>query len=161
MADPSRNNSFLKVYAGGKANSDQTDVQIESSTFGGGSGGGPPVDSETKNYLDAKVETVSAQNDARFAQILARLDAMNPATWQQNAGVVFGGLFVGIGLVFGILAFASDRFDSGVNSMGRIAERLEAQEKIDGQQNERLDRIISTLEGIDAQPGDDQAIGQE
>lgn len=114
--------------------------------FGDGGGGGPTVDRETKRYVDKSMDTVKAQNDARFAEVIARLDAMNPATWVQNAGVLLGGIVVTLGLVFGILAYASDRFDSGVSAMGAIEEQLDAQRETNADQNARLDRILGVLE---------------
>jgi hypothetical protein len=95
------------------------------------------------------MRAVRAENDSRFAQVLSRLDGMNPATWWQIAVLIAGA----IGSVFAILAFASDRFDSGVNSMGAVGEAINRQMEINAAQDERLDRIINALE---AKGGDDE-----
>lgn len=86
---------------------------------------------------------MSAQNDARFAQVLARLDGLHPATWQQNAAVALSTVVVALGLGFAVLAYASDRFDSGVGSMGAVEDAIDEQREINASQNERLDRILS------------------
>jgi hypothetical protein len=121
------------------------DVQV---SHGGGSGGGkPPVDAETKNYLDANMRAVSAENNASFARLEAKIDGIQPgATWQQNAGVLATGIVVTLGLVFGILAFASDRFDSGANSMGAVEEALDLQRELNAEQDARIDKILGALE---------------
>lgn len=52
-------------------------VQIPT-VYGGGSGGGDSkVDAETKRYVDSEGRAVRAQNDARFAEVLAGIDKVN------------------------------------------------------------------------------------
>lgn len=95
-----------------------------------------------KDYVDAQDEKTRAQNDARFAEVLSRLDGLNPATWWQNALLLVGAL----GIMVAILAFASDRFDSGVSAMGAVEERLDAERDVNEAQNQRLDRLLNALE---------------
>lgn len=91
--------------------------------FGGGSGGGSKVDTETKNYVDANMRAVKAENSSSFARLEAKIDSIQPgATWQQNAGVSITAIVVGLGIVFAVLVYASDRFDSGVGAMGAVEE---------------------------------------
>lgn len=149
MGNSSQQYPKLAVVAGSAGGTSSLDWTRKGN---GSGGGGPPVDTETKNYLDAKVDAVRAQNDARFAQVLARLDAMNPATWWQNAVVAATAVVALIGILLTVLSFASDRFDSGVSAMGAIEEQLDAQRETNAAQDERLDRVISALETIHAQP---------
>ena len=77
----------------------------------GGNGGGTTVTPETQRYVDARTEATRAQNDAKFAEVIAKIDGFpKPLTWQQAAAVVA----TGIGIVLAILAFAGDRFDGGM-----------------------------------------------
>ncbi|WP_218967774.1 hypothetical protein [Puniceibacterium antarcticum] len=99
------------------------------------------MDSETKNYLDRSVDAVKAQNDARFAEVIAKLDAMNPVTWWQNALL----LLAGIGSVIALLSFGSGRFDSGVGSMGAVIDSINAQREVNNAQDQRLERILDIL----------------
>lgn len=109
--------------------------------FGGGGGGGG-VDTETKNYVDAKIETVRAQNDAKFTEVIAEIRAIVPgATWQQNAVI----LFAAIGFVFAILAFASDRFDGGLSANSLKDQIASEQVTRDAVQDEKLNKIITEI----------------
>lgn len=120
---------------------------------GGGSGGGPEMDAETKNYLDANMRAVKAENSASFVSLEAKIDAIQPgATWQQNAGVTITGVVVGLGLVFAVLAYASDRFDSGVGAMGAIEESLDLQRELNAAQDLRIDRLLTVIEDKHGQP---------
>lgn len=59
---------------------------------GGGGSGGTIVDSETKNYVDANMRAVKAENSASFARLEAKIDQIKPgSTWQQNAAVMISG----------------------------------------------------------------------
>jgi hypothetical protein len=127
---------------------DSSDVRIGRVYGGGTGGGGTTVDLETKRYVDKSMDAVKAQNDAAFSKVLARLDSMHPATWQQNLGVVAAGVVALLGIIFAVLAFASDRFDSGVAAMGAIEEAIDAQREINASQDARLEKILGSLEAI-------------
>lgn len=125
---------------------------------------------DAKDYIDAKTSEVRAQNDARFAEVLARLDGMNPATWWQNALLGFGFL----GILLAILAFGGDQFSIGVSlspELDRISGERDAaiasaineikgdqavifsdfrrdQAEVDASQDAKLDLILQQLEGI-------------
>lgn len=119
----------------------------------GGGGGGFRVDSDTKNYVDAKTESVKSQNDARFAEVLSRIDRVSdriehlpkPLTLKE---FIFGGISLGvagIGLMFGILAFSADRFDGGL-AAGSVKDSIVTeQEARNDAQDEKLNRIIDIL----------------
>lgn len=151
MADPSRDNRFFEVIRGGKTDSDQPNVRIQQVVFSGGSGGKPPVDSETKNYVDAKAESVSAQNSASFAKLEAKIDAQpKPATIWQIAGVAGATLTAALA----IAAFASDRFDGGIAAsslvdaaVNRISEEQAAR---DAEQDANMQRILNAIKQLEA-----------
>ncbi len=107
------------------------------------------MDVHTKDYVDAKVDAVKAQNDARFSEVLFEVRAIKPgASWQQNAGL----LFAAVTFIFVILAYASDRFDGGL-SADAIKDKL-ADEQLtrDMAQDARLDKILSKLDEMAAPP---------
>jgi len=108
------------------------------------------VDAETQGYVDKFMEAVKAQNDARFAEILAKLDQM-PKFWPLVMSG-FIGIFGAIGLVFAVLAYASDRFDSGIVAMGAVEESIDAQREVNAAQDARLDRILKMLEERNTSP---------
>lgn len=120
--------------------------RVTSTGGGGGAGGGGVMDSATQAYIDRTMDTVRAQNDARFAEINTKLDKL-PDTWKL-VGIVAGG----IAAVFGILAFAGDRFDGGMAAGSledglahRNAAAIEALATKDAAQAERLDALILLL----------------
>lgn len=115
------------------------------------------MDSLVKDYVDKSMETVRAQNDARFAEVLARLDVMDarlssmkPFNIWQVVATVAGGVVAILGIGIAVLTFSSDRFDSGISSLGIVKEYVDGQRQRDAAQDARLDRIIGTLESIDA-----------
>lgn len=131
----------------------------------GGSGGGGGDAYTLLALVDAKVaagedrvmlqvakETteLERQLSAQITGIEKKLGEFRPgASWQQIAGIAFALLTA----IFAILAFASDRFDSGVSSMGAIEEALDTQREANAAQNERIDRIISAIEALNSKRG--------
>ena len=101
-----------------------------------------------KDYIDAQDEKTRAQNDTRFVRIESRLETMKfPNIWQ--IGGVIG---AGIGISFGILAFASDRFDGGLAAWSVMEPIIEAQKRRDEGQDEKLDKILTVVEKIRDNP---------
>jgi hypothetical protein len=125
--------------------------------FGDGDGGGS-VDAETQRYVDIKVDAMKAQNDARFSEVLSKLDAVNvkidhaprPLTMPQFLGGAAGALGVTLGVVFAILAYASDRFDGGIAASAVVGELMESQTLKDQQQDAKLDQILGALSVLTA-----------
>lgn len=74
------------------------------------------MDNDTIAYIDKSVEVVRAQNDARFAEVLAKLSGIDriPSAWQQFAALI-GALAVTVGLVFTVLGLMGDRFSAGLS----------------------------------------------
>lgn len=116
---------------------------------GGGSGGGPTVDAETKNYLDAKMDSVKAQNDARFAEVLSRLDGIKdlPKFWPLVAAIAVATLSI-IGISISIVSYASDRFDGGLSASALIDVITKDQAARDVGQDAKLDKILGKLDSI-------------
>lgn len=104
------------------------------------------MDSETKNYLDAKVDAVKAQNDARFAEVMAKLDALHPATWQQNLAVGASIAVAVVSIIFAVLAFAGDRFDGGIAATSLIDKALEEQQQLNQVRDNQIQKLIDALE---------------
>ncbi|MCR9088670.1 MAG: hypothetical protein NXH97_18215 [Rhodobacteraceae bacterium] len=106
-----------------------------------------------KDLLDARIGEVKAQNDTRFIEVLASIDNLKvdidskpspPSIWQ------FATLLVAVvGIVFGILAFVGNRFDSGMSVSGVIDETanrlLEVQIARDADQDARLGAFDAQL----------------
>ena len=102
----------------------------------GGGGGGNNVDSETKNYVDAKTEATRAENDKRFSQILDKLDGL-PSKNSQTVTILgaAGALFLGL---LAVLAFAGDRFDGGMSASTDAAVSQAVISELD----EKIDKMI-------------------
>ncbi|WP_157966332.1 hypothetical protein [Oceanibium sediminis] len=134
-------------------------VQAKSQYYGGGSGGGgPTVDTHTKDYVDANMRAVKAENSANFARLEAKIDGITPgASWQQIAGIAA----VTLGIVFSILAYASDRFDGGISANGLLDSYRQEQQQRDQSQDVRLDRILKALEAQSVQPQGRTQEGQD
>ena len=129
------------------ANPEAKDREVDISGGAGGGGDGS-LEITLKDYIDAQDEKTRAQNDARFVRIESTLGAMKfPSIWQ------IGGVIVaGIGIAFGILAFASDRFDGGLSARSVMDPIIEAQKKRDTGQDKKLDKILTVVEQIRDKP---------
>jgi hypothetical protein len=129
----------------------EENTQAESPTeFDGGDGGGT-VDAETKNYLDAKVDAVKSQNDARFAEVLSRLDTVNasvqhmePVSIWKIASLVAAGVFA----IAGLLGVMADRFDGGVAASGLVSAWQSAQFDKDAAQDARLTEQSGKIDAV-------------
>jgi anti-sigma factor RsiW len=103
--------------------------------YGGGGGGAVTF----KDDVDAQDDKTRARNDARFAELFAKLDALpKPATlWQMIALAAIAVL--GLVTILGIMA---DRFDGGLAASGLI-EQVRAEQAIrDDAQDAKLDAIL-------------------
>lgn len=94
----------------------------------------PMVD---KDYVDAKVGEMRAQNDARFAEVISKLDVASvkmtaasehmPTTSGMIASAA-GAVVATVGLIVAIWAFAGDRFDGGMSAASvSVQQAVEAQ----------------------------------
>ena len=121
-----------------------------------GTRGETSVDAETHRYVDAKMETVRAQNDARFAEVLAKIDGLSdrvanlkpPVSLWQIASLLAAAVAAMIG-IFGVMA---DRFDGGIAASGLRSAFQEAQISKDAAQDAKLDQIIEAIGKIPTTP---------
>ena len=116
---------------------------------GGSSGnGGGSVEVPLKDYVDAQDEKTRAQNDARFADIMAELRGIRESSvsWRGVWGAAATTIAALTGIILGTLAIAGDRFDGGLAARGLLDPILERQEHRDAQQDQKLDRILAALE---------------
>ena len=109
------------------------------------------MDSEIKNYLDAKMDSVKAQNDARFSEVLSRLDGLKdlPKFWPLVSAIAVATITI-IGICVAILSYASDRFDGGLGASALIDAITEGQAMREEGQDAKLDKILGKLESIPA-----------
>ena len=118
------------------------------------------MDTETKNYLDAKVDAVKAQNDARFTEVLSAINRVDervshigsPLTWWQMVSGAASVSLVVLTIILGILAFASDRFDGGIAASGMLDEVSKAQANRDAEQDAKSDEMLLILKEIAERP---------
>jgi hypothetical protein len=113
---------------------------------GGGGGGGNMMDPSTKDYIDAHDEKTRAQNDARFAEVLAKLDGIKdlPKFWPLVAAISIAAITI-IGICVAVLSYASDRFDGGLGASSLISAIQAGQAERDASQDAKLDTILSIL----------------
>lgn len=101
----------------------------------------PTMEPASKEYVDLKAEVVAAQNNARFAEVLAEIKglrsdiATKPSSWQ-----VWGAALTGFGAILAVLAFAGDRFDGGISLADQRQEQI--------QRDTAQDAIIKRLDAL-------------
>lgn len=121
-----------------------------STSYGGG--GEPIVDAETLRYVDKSMEAVRAQNDARFAEVLAQLRKLNDIpTFGKMVLTAVGVGVGGVTLIIGVLAFGGDRFDGGVQISSVSVQQAEEARQIAKENADRvkeLDQKLETLIGL-------------
>ncbi len=102
-----------------------------------------PMDRE---YTDAKMETVRAQNDARFAEVMAKLEIMSRTSITKRELWAATGTSIAaiLGVILAVLAFAGDRFDAGIGFSSQVAE----QAAIDASQDAKFDLVIDKLDNV-------------
>lgn len=88
-----------------------------------GGNGGDGMDTTQKDYVDARLDSVRAQNDARFAEVIAKLEKM-PSIGAM-AAMIAGATVTIVGLIVGVLAFGGDRFDGGISAADIVVQSKE------------------------------------
>lgn len=151
MAEASKTGNVIRLSTP-SLKFDQSSISVEKSRITGG--GGSSVDTETKNYVDANMRAVKAENNASFSRLEGEIDHIPtpPSIWQ-IAGVVVAG----IGALVAIAAFSSDRFDGGIAANAVVdsaISRLAAeQSERDARQDARLEQILKAVESQKAEHG--------
>ncbi len=109
---------------------------IFADTSGGssGSGGGPQY--VTKDLLDAKIETVAAQNQTAYTELKSEVAAIKPGATPWQIVMILAGFIVGTtGLISGIFAIVSwlgdGRSDRGLEAQVTTQETLDRLDKLD------------------------------
>lgn len=150
MAEPATPNI---VFLHGDAVLHVEDSSARGTSFGSGSGGGLFVDAETKNYLDAKVDAVKAQNDARFAEVRSGLDNVlaqisiisSKIDDKPSLAWLIGVGFAGVLAIVALLAFGGDRFDGGVQVQSSVSETAVRTSIIAEENARQITRILEIL----------------
>lgn len=111
------------------------------------------MDAETQRYVDKSMETVKAQNDARFSEVLGRLDGLKAQIDHAPTPLGLTQFLVGaisvagvvLAVVFSVLAYASDRFDGGL-AADAIKDQISLEQiERDKEQDAKLDQILESV----------------
>jgi hypothetical protein len=106
------------------------------------------------------MEAVKAQNDARFSEVMGKLDSLTvriealprPIGFWEMAGLAASGLV----FLITILGIFADRFDGGISAYGLLDRSIESQKAVDRVQDERNQqqdaRIEKLIEALEARP---------
>lgn len=113
--------------------------------FGGGGGGSGM---EIKDYIDAQDEKTRAQNDARFAEVIARLETISTTMMKQVWGATLSGVAATVGIILAALAISGDRFDGGIAASSLLAPLRDEQTKRDAVQDAKVDAILQKIDGL-------------
>lgn len=112
----------------------------------------PMVD---KDYVDAKAEATRAQNDARFSQVMSRLETLSMKletatlhmpTTSSMFGTAAASVIAIIGLGVAILAFGGDRFDGGMGAASITMDQAISARETANRNAERLDDVDKKLD---------------
>lgn len=146
------------------------DQESKATAYGGGDGGGgEKVDAETQRYVDKSMDSVKAQNDARFADVMATLRSIqeNTISWKGVWGAAGATTVAVAGVVLAALAIGGDRFDGGMaagvvleesrQNAERITKMIEAAEIRDGQ----INAIVTAIEAQNAKSENSPSKGQD
>jgi len=110
-----------------------------------------------REYVDAKIEGVSAKNDARFNEVISKLDTLQsdvsriPSLWG-FLGLALATVVTGIGILLGLLSYAGDRFDGGMQAASVSVYQANEALQVAGDNakqvkalNSKMDTIIQIL----------------
>lgn len=108
---------------------------------GGGGGTLPPVE-----IVDAKIAAAEARTDTKFAELRGELKLL------PTKATVWGAVATGVALILAALAFAGDRFDTGMSIGAQTQTIVSEQHKRDDAQDKKLDEILRRLPKPEAAP---------
>lgn len=135
--------SIRQVYESGAKVADFNDLShAQTLKTGGGGGTSGFMDPASKEYVDLKTALTSAQNDARFSEVLSEIRSLRdliegkPSTWQM-VGAVFAGAATILGVILAALAYGGDRFDGGIG----LADQRQEQLRRDAAQDALISRL--------------------
>lgn len=116
------------------------------------------MDESDRAYIDAKSEAVRAQNDARFAEVIATLKTIQETSMKRRDiwGAAAATILSIVGIILAALSIGGDRFDGGMAASGVVSTVLNEQKARDQAQDQRLTEILDRLDAVtgrlDAQP---------
>lgn len=146
IVPPAPDSAFALAQAEAEARFAQTDEADHLISRGRG-GTLPPMEPASREYVDLKTALVSAQNDARFSEVLSEIKGLRqdisgkPSTWQM-VGAIFAGAATILGVILAVLAYGGDRFDGGVG----IADQRQEQSERDADQDAVIRRLDALLD---------------
>lgn len=126
-SDPDDQLAFVR-----RLKTDKVGLEDELRRLKGGGGGTSEPMVPLKDYVDKADEAVESRMYARLEKVATK-------------GSVWGAAATVLGIVLAALAFASDRFDSGLSVQSALEPALAQQRQRDAQQDRKLDEILSRL----------------
>lgn len=113
------------------------------------------MDPGIERYIDSRDEVTRARNDARFAEIMAKLSQAATAEGQRRLAVTTGTAI--IAAMIALFIFGADRFGSGMSAASPIYEQsAEAKRRaVESEKNikETRDGIKMPIENIGGKNG--------
>lgn len=148
----------FSVLDGGVSEGSSTSYEAPNLTFGGGSGGG----GMDKDYVDARIEAVKAQNDAHFAEVRSDISAIS-AKLDDKPGIlsIIGIAVAGFLGVVSVLAFGGDRFDGGVQMQSTVSQIAVENQKISQENAQNIAGLIQIIRGMEGRNDQPQTSPQE
>lgn len=110
----------------------------------------------TNELLEARVETVRAQNDVTFTEIKSKLDLIehrlqalpdNRSIWTASITIILSVTATTIA----VMAFGSDRFDGGFSAAGAFAKQVQENRSVIKGLSTQVDDNTSALQALSKQ----------
>lgn len=98
-----------------------------------GGGGGGPMDSATKDYVDARDDAVESRLGRQLDKVATK-------------GTIWTAVASGIGILAALLAYGGDRFDGGVSVSPTMAKIQNEQLERDKKQDVQLELIEQKID---------------
>lgn len=89
---------------------------------------------------------VRAQNDARFAEVLSRLDRMPSSGFM--IGTAASTVLGIVGIILAILAFGGDRFSGGVQLSSVSVQQAEDAKRVAGENTKAIEEVSGKLDSL-------------
>jgi hypothetical protein len=121
----------ILTFPAGKADMPTSTPVVDNSGSGGGGTMDPQI--QMKDYIDARDDAV----ESRLSQKLDRLS---------TKGTIWAAMATALGVVFGAMAIAGDRFDAGMSVSPTIVQMQNAQAAVDRDQNAKLDMVDAKID---------------
>lgn len=111
--------------------------------FGGGGGGTLPPMVPIKDYVDKADEAIESRLTAKLDLLATKADVS--ASQQSIRANIWGAIAAGLGIVLAVLAFATNRFDTGMTARASYDPIVSAQKQRDEAQDKKFDEILRRL----------------